>query len=118
MQWIKGIEKKAYGRDTINASEEEVTVFDLPIGQDGTGVLITYLEKYCKDRVGKEAVKEALEDFVNDVEQYAMPEVERLKGLLDNSASFSGEQEEVVEEAPAEETPVEGTPPIEGTPLQ
>jgi hypothetical protein len=95
MQWTKGIEKKAehYSKDRIDVSEEEVTVFDLPISQDGTGVLISYLEKYCKDRIGKEAVKQALEDFVNDVEQYAMPEVQRLTEWLDSGA-FSGEQEE------------------------
>lgn len=63
-------------------SEDEMTFDDLKekvgIKEDGISVLNLYMEKHFPEAAGETALAEALEGFKTDVEDYAMPALEKM----------------------------------------
>lgn len=63
------------------------------IKEDGLGVLNLYMEKFHKDAEGPTALVSALEDFVSDVEEYAMDAVQDMLAYL-NEEKWKEEKED------------------------
>lgn len=75
----------------VEAMEElEVSGFEdlrdeLDIKDDGLWVLTSYMEKHCEDLEDNASVKETLESFKSDVEEYAMPAVDEMLAFLEEN---------------------------------
>lgn len=71
---------KALANEEVSNMDELLD--ELGINEDGLGVLQEYMKKYGDTNI--DGLKESLEDFKSDVEDYAMPAVEQMLSWLKN----------------------------------
>lgn len=68
--------------DEDQVDESEMTYDDLKeacgIKDDGMGALDLYMQKYFRGAEGIDAVREGLEGFKSDVEQYVLPAISKM----------------------------------------
>ena len=73
---------------TVTADEDddkdlEWLMSELDIGEDGMAVFNSYAEKFGANAEDLEDVYQLLENFVSDVEEYAMPAVKKMMAYIE-----------------------------------